>query len=1182
MSQGVFHIYIQRLRACCRQQPKRELAPEPLLTASKLAISRFIQLCYQPVVQNSDNSRGNDLPTDETSTLPPREFWCFISYRHLDNQEQGRQWASWIHHSLETYAIPTDLIGQKNDRGDVIPERLYPVFRDEEELPVDADLASPIYRALDASRFLLVICSPRAVESRYVAEEIRYYKSLGREDRVLAAIIEGVPNASRTAQLDESKECFPEPLRHRVGADGELLEEPTEPVAADFRLEGGDQGWCIPEAYRASLQAAGDLSPAEIKQRVESYRARCELMKLKIIAGVLGIPLGTLTKRDQAYQLALERKRSITLRRWLGAVAVLGLCTMVAGIIAVHQAGLAKTQEAEALRQRDIAAEREQEALRSEAEAVRQRGIAQEQEEEAVQQRGIAEAQAAEALRQEGIAREQEQKARANLALATERLSEAHYQDGLRYLWGAQGYQSHAAMQFITALNADPDHAAARRMLQREAANRTWILPETIIDTGSQIAHAWMDGPGDGAVTLSSHGDLSVFDLPTGRRIHYMNLFDGAADNPEIYLAAASSDRSEIALVCRVNRPREIQLEGKRVPVPWSWEMRRYRVNGELAAQSLLPAMNRGEFNDDLTAIRASRMQDGPLFYDGTGHLVLLRYGGYDRWPLTSGGNEPPLERQWSWKPKGDRWSLPQGQSYESIYGWDMKQPGRVHLVTNRHVLEVDLASGRTLRRKPIRTVAQDDEDPFFPTPHDWSGMVSFSDSFGGVAISGFSGGMNHLPVGFAANFSKPWSFTPIKQGMGYSYEGVFAFLPKQGTSIFHGGTIWFDKQMLDINTANSDHGIYLPLDDRPRATEWPPYSIELSGDNLVMISTIRTGAVTPQLIEVVTPLEERFRLQQGVAHISQVLPGKTFWIAPHDGGKLAQIEDQQVIVYRIGVSLPTLPTPARAPVPRPWSVSWFDFENTETKVREIAKVASIDGRWTLQSDNGLLQLPTEVVGLRLVDFVALRDDGMAISVFGKEQMVTNEEWAALEPEFTVVLHLPGDVPPRVFRPVTGASINQSKTRLATADGQSVRIYDLASGELVSSFDPERRSIAMTSPASSVFYSTDDRVLGVGSILEVQDFEMVYRAFDVEKWVEFPGFSAGKGIWGHDLFPDPRAHEMDWRSEGLAANPLPFFKDLDIDEWAARLEGRFVAGARLTPDVPDASGWSMMQLPIEE
>ena len=42
-------------------------------------------------------------------TTPPspsagvkQPYWCFISYRHADNAEPGRQWATWLHQQIET------------------------------------------------------------------------------------------------------------------------------------------------------------------------------------------------------------------------------------------------------------------------------------------------------------------------------------------------------------------------------------------------------------------------------------------------------------------------------------------------------------------------------------------------------------------------------------------------------------------------------------------------------------------------------------------------------------------------------------------------------------------------------------------------------------------------------------------------------------------------------------------------------------------------------------------------------------------------------------------------------------------------------------------------------------------------------------------------------------------------
>lgn len=70
-------------------------------------------------------------------------YQAFISYRHADNRESGRCWASWLHRALETYRVPPELVGTTNLRGGPIPERIYPVFRDEEEFLAEAALAQP-------------------------------------------------------------------------------------------------------------------------------------------------------------------------------------------------------------------------------------------------------------------------------------------------------------------------------------------------------------------------------------------------------------------------------------------------------------------------------------------------------------------------------------------------------------------------------------------------------------------------------------------------------------------------------------------------------------------------------------------------------------------------------------------------------------------------------------------------------------------------------------------------------------------------------------------------------------------------------------------------------------------------------------------------------------------------------
>src|SRR4030095_2513562 len=121
-----------------------------------------------------------------------------------------------------------------------VPSPRYPIFGDREELLVSADLGTNINEALRESRYLIVICSPYAAQSRWVGEEIKTYKQLGRDDRILALIVDGEPNASDgKARFKIEDECFHEAMRYRIAPDGTLLPQKTEPIAADVR-EGKD------------------------------------------------------------------------------------------------------------------------------------------------------------------------------------------------------------------------------------------------------------------------------------------------------------------------------------------------------------------------------------------------------------------------------------------------------------------------------------------------------------------------------------------------------------------------------------------------------------------------------------------------------------------------------------------------------------------------------------------------------------------------------------------------------------------------------------------------------------------------------------------------------------------------------------------------------------------------------
>jgi tetratricopeptide (TPR) repeat protein len=154
-------------------------------------------------------------------------YQAFLSYAHVD-----RRWARRLARLLETWKAPRNLAGQAGAFGPV-PRTFGPVFRDRDELSASAELGATISRALQESAAMVVICSPAAVNSRWVNEEIRAFKALGRGNRVFAFIVDGDPNAA-----DGPEQCFPPALKFRVDAEGQITGERAEPVAADARAEG--------------------------------------------------------------------------------------------------------------------------------------------------------------------------------------------------------------------------------------------------------------------------------------------------------------------------------------------------------------------------------------------------------------------------------------------------------------------------------------------------------------------------------------------------------------------------------------------------------------------------------------------------------------------------------------------------------------------------------------------------------------------------------------------------------------------------------------------------------------------------------------------------------------------------------------------------------------------------------
>ncbi len=124
-------------------------------------------------------------------------FDAFISYSHQD-----MNWAKWLQRKLETFNIPNDM------KGDRPKGRRLRIFRDQTDL-AGTGLEDSLRQNLDISEFLIVICSPQSAASPWVNEEIQYFVSQGRVDKIIPFIVDGEPRSE-----DPALECFPPALRN--------------------------------------------------------------------------------------------------------------------------------------------------------------------------------------------------------------------------------------------------------------------------------------------------------------------------------------------------------------------------------------------------------------------------------------------------------------------------------------------------------------------------------------------------------------------------------------------------------------------------------------------------------------------------------------------------------------------------------------------------------------------------------------------------------------------------------------------------------------------------------------------------------------------------------------------------------------------------------------------------------
>ena len=441
--------------------------------------------------------------------MEQQKYCAFISYRH---QSPDDVIAKALHTAIETYGVPAG-IRKKTGK-----KKLGRVFRDQEELPLSANLGSDIETALDSSDWFIAICSPRYLESRWCLRELDYFMQKKGRDRVLAVLVEGEPETS-----------FPEVLRFSMDEAGNRTE--VEPLAANLR--GSD------------------------------WKKKLKDEKLRLLAPMLSVTFDELKRR--------ERQRAIR-RTFTVSAAVLVAAAGLGVFLAVNHARQERLREEAALqaaiaeeqRARAEEEQRQKEEQAAIAEAERQRAEEERQRAEEEQRQKEEQAAIAEAERQR--AEEEQRKAEEERLRAEEEQRQkelerknAIYNDLGERLERASaalknGEKRTAASVLLGALTISGENEDMRRdELMEQLKKALYIEPLSIVSSfdnqNKRVNEITVSPTGDRAIGIVNSNAVVMIDLNANEILYQVSVGNAMISSP-----CFSADGSRFLALCDMGR----------------------------------------------------------------------------------------------------------------------------------------------------------------------------------------------------------------------------------------------------------------------------------------------------------------------------------------------------------------------------------------------------------------------------------------------------------------------------------------------------------------------------------------------------------------------------------------------------------------------------------------------------
>ena len=218
------------------------------------------------------------------------KYDAFISYRHLPLDKAV---AKRLHTLIETYRIPKAVQASSGKK------KMGKVFRDEEELPLSVNLSDNIEEALEASEWLIVICTPALLQSKWCMKEIDHFISLGRRDHILAVLADGTPETSFPPQLLTVEE------------NGQMIS--VEPLAAN--IVSSSHAGALKKLNSEKMRILAPMLSVnydDLKRRARERKIKTILATSAValaVCAVSGIYIHSNNKRNEALKSEAEEER---------------------------------------------------------------------------------------------------------------------------------------------------------------------------------------------------------------------------------------------------------------------------------------------------------------------------------------------------------------------------------------------------------------------------------------------------------------------------------------------------------------------------------------------------------------------------------------------------------------------------------------------------------------------------------------------------------------------------------------------------------------------------------------------------------------------------------------------------------------------------------------------------------